>query len=687
MARRAVPLLLFAWLWPTYGYFYQGSQHNEAARFDQLRAIVEDHALGIEKYAWMNTADGVDYGEPPDRHTYPNKAPGTVFVALVPFSFWWAVLKILPLAPGLYWHLVAYATTVLTSGLLSSLAAVAFYGALVRLGLSVRVAVLGTIGVWLGSIQFPYGTLFFSHATTSALLVLAFSVLLRLRRGGLSSMRHPALRLAGAGLAMGVAVSGEYPSVLLVAPLGLYALWGLWRDPGDGALRWRALFAIGIGTALGLAVWIGYNLLVFERPFFTGYSVYAQTGLLFPIYQKGLLGMSWPGWELARSALFEILLGPQIGLLYIAIKNGGVYACNPIFWLALPGWVLLWRRGYRAEALLVLAMTLAYLTFNVCYGESIVDWGGGGSLGPRHLAPLLPFLGLAMAFAIARLWPVYLPLLAVSVFYMLIATAVEPRISYSFRDTYQQFYLPAFLEGILAQNSSDLFGAPPARHFDGSNAFNLGSLLGLPRAFSLAPLLLWWWAMAALLLRRTSFALAPPAAGARARVRPRLALLALVGMSLALALTLLGPAFHRSWTSSRLGLAGRYFQGGSWAGEPSMVKIDPTIDADWSEASPLAPPFSVEWKGWLLAPREGDYDFTLESDDGSSLSLDGVLIVDNGGEHSMRRRTARRRLSAGPHVVELRYVNLMFGGAVRLLWLPPGALHETVVPAAALRPL
>jgi hypothetical protein len=689
---RDVPLLILAFLWPTYAYFYQGSQHNEAARFDQLRALVEDHTLHIERYAWMNTADGFQYPEgAASAHTYPNKAPGTVFLALAPFAFWRAALEPLPLSEGVYWHLVAHGTTVVVSGLLSSLAAVAFYVTLVRLGLSARASVLGVAAVWLGSILFPYSTLFFSHASAAALLVLAFAVLVQVRRGGLAALPWPAARLGAAGVAMGLAVSSEYVTALPVASLVGYAGWGLLRDPAPRGTRWGGAAALGTGMALGTAVWLGYSMAIFGSPFTTGYAVYARTGAPFPVYTRGFLGIAWPGLALARTALHEILLGPQIGLLYIAVKKGFVYGCNPVFWLALPGWVLLWRRGFRSEAVLILVMTAAYLTFNVCYGRSVVDWGGGASLGPRHLTPLLPFLGIAVAFAAARWWPLFVPLLVVSAFYMLLATAVEPRISYVFRDTYSEFYLPAFLEGSLARNTAALFdepGAPP--NFGAANAFNLGGVLGLPGPWQLLPLLLWWVALGTLIADATR-RLPDAAEGAAAPTSEpsfRWAALspALLSALVVLGLGMAGAAAHRAWLGSTPGLRGRYFGNASWGGPASMVRVDPLIDLDWTRGGPLPPPFTVEWTGILLAPREGDYEFAVECDDGAVLTIDGALVVDNGGTHGAMRKVGTVRLAEGRHAVRLRYSNVLFGGLVRLSWRPPGAAAETIVPRTVLRP-
>ena len=112
--------------------------------------------------------------------------------------------------------------------------------------------------------------------------------------------------------------------------------------------------------------------------------------------------------------------------MYLGVEDGGVFACSRVLWLALPGLVLLaLRRGFRAEAALCATMIVAYLTFNACYGDSIVFWGGGASVGPRHLIPVLPFVAIPLCVGLRPLKVLFYPLVMISVFYMLLATAVE----------------------------------------------------------------------------------------------------------------------------------------------------------------------------------------------------------------------------------------------------------------------
>ena len=69
-----IEILLFVFLWTTYGYFYQSTGTNEAVRFDQIRALVQDHTLAIDTYCY-NSPDLIRYPKETGK-LYPNKGPG-----------------------------------------------------------------------------------------------------------------------------------------------------------------------------------------------------------------------------------------------------------------------------------------------------------------------------------------------------------------------------------------------------------------------------------------------------------------------------------------------------------------------------------------------------------------------------------------------------------------------------------
>lgn len=117
------------------------------------------------------------------------------------------------------------------------------------------------------------------------------------------------------------------------------------------------------------------------------------------------------------------------------------------------------------------------------------------------------------------------------------------------------------------------------------------------------------------------------------------------------------------------GLRAQYFANATWSGTPASVGIDPDISTiqlsrGWHGAPPDV--FSVRWSGHLLVSRQGDYTFTLSSDDDSRLYVDGALVADTGGTPGPIAPNGQVRLASGSHAVVLDYVQR--GGSYFLEW-------------------
>ena len=86
------------------------------------------------------------------------------------------------------------------------------------------------------------------------------------------------------------------------------------------------------------------------------------------------------------------------------------------------------------------------------------------------------------------------------------------------------------------------------------------------------------------------------------------------------------------------GLRGAYYARADWKGRPFMTRVDPFIDfSDADDPIYERTRFTVEWTGTLVAPRAGLYRFALESDDGSTLEIDGQAYVPPRlGQHGLR---------------------------------------------------
>lgn len=65
--------------------------------------------------------------------------------------------------------------------------------------------------------------------------------------------------------------------------------------------------------------------------------------------------------------------------------------------------------------------------------------------------------------------------------------------------------------------------------------------------------------------------------------------------------------------------------------------------------------FGYKFDCWFYAQESDLYVFKLSSDDGSVITVDGEVVVDNDGSHSLRHKTGAIRLEKGFHELELRY--------------------------------
>jgi hypothetical protein len=398
------------------------------------------------------------------------------------------------------------------------------------------------------------------------------------------------------------------------------------------------------------------------------------------------------------------MIYPPAGLLYLGVHGWRVYACNPVLWLTIPGLaIMIWKKKWRAEGFLITAMAAAYILFISCYGTSIYDWAGASYLGSRHIIPLLPFLALPLYFGARKLRFAFYPLLAISVFYMLLDTAIEPHMSTPFEIPARDFLIPDYLKGRLAQNTQNLFDSENRNLTRDSTAFNLPKLAGLPGRYQLAPLMLWWLIAGGALIfaaakDRGLVEQAESTHGdkaemsessidrqpGRAKYSPRGAIIILFLFVSAIALS---PPIHYAATSTKgvhNGLLGKYYRSVNWSGEPADIQVDPVINFDWSKSWPLPAPFSVEWTGNIVIEQPGDYIFSLVADDGALLEIDGTTVVDVSKD-LLLEKTGTINLSKGLHPIRVRYFNTLFGGSVKLSWSLTGRPKE-VVPSESLLP-
>ena len=90
--------------------------------------------------------------------------------------------------------------------------------------------------------------------------------------------------------------------------------------------------------------------------------------------------------------------------------------------------------------------------------------------------------------------------------------------------------------------------------------------------------------------------------------------------------------------------------------------------------------FALLITGWIEIPKSGDYTFYLTSNDGSSLTIDGRLVIDNDGGHGALEKGGHIHLTTGRHRLRIGYFQLGGGYFLGLDWKKPGSRKEAVPP-------
>jgi hypothetical protein len=179
--------------------------------------------------------------------------------------------------------------------------------------------------------------------------------------------------------------------------LGLYAMSRAWRD-------WRRPLVYAGAVAIGVI-----PLALYDKWAFGSWTHVAYADL--PRHQSGFFGVRPPSFETFITLLFS---------------SRGLLILSPILIMGVIGTVLLYRRGRRAEALVITGVVFAYVAYNSGYYLPF----GGGTPGPRFLTTMLPFLAVPMALTWRRFPAQSIALAAISVVIFSLATITHPLIGY-----------------------------------------------------------------------------------------------------------------------------------------------------------------------------------------------------------------------------------------------------------------
>jgi len=243
----------------------------------------------------------------------------------------------------------------------------------------------------------------------------------------------------------------------------------------------------------------------------------------------------------------------------------------------------------------------------------------------------------------------------------------------------RDFALQQFMRGDFATNRDAFFGGGMV--VGDSVAFNLGKLIGLSRPFQLWPLGMFWIFGAFDL----SESLDLWGIGPSRHLRRLATVLAIAALFL---LSMTQRIMQPFMQTGDNGLLGRYYAG-EQCGEtpPHIVRVDRQLDFDDITAMGAMPfPSCDIWRGQIIAPETGDYEFSIDVDDSGWVTVDDNPIIHDPGEINKGHDEGKIHLTEGLHRIEVGERNISGGSYLHLNWKIPSASDYEVVPAKALIP-
>src|SRR5215211_3474484 len=110
--------------------------------------------------------------------------------------------------------------------------------------------------------------------------------------------------------------------------------------------------------------------------------------------------------------------------------------------------------------------------------------------------------------------------------------------------------------------------------------------------------------------------------------------------------------------------------------QPVLTRCETTINDDWGSGSPglgvNTDSFTARWVG-TFDFEASDYEFTVTSDDGIRLWVDGQLLIDQWKDQSPTTYMATKTMTAGAHQVKVEYYENGITAVAKASWAKAAA--------------
>ena len=355
------------WLFLSFQFFYLLTSTGRVRTADEYNTLYTTESLVLRGSTAVPQAVRLHnfYGRY-DRTGQPRAAypPGQAFLCTPWYAFGQYLLAHLPGVPAEDTDLIVAFSSCLSSATFSALTVAFFFLLLCGIGIPLRAALFAATMVGLGTPIFAYSGWLFSEPLTAAIFM---GVALLLFGRGRQAITWRSALIAGAILGLATIVR---PTNVLAVPVFAAALF-----IRDGKLALRAAFLLCAASAIGVALLLAHNTILFGGPFEFGYPTAAEGA-------KRLNTFDTPLWK----GLYGFLLSP----------GKSVFIFAPPLIVALGGLRRIWKLE-RGVATVAIVLPLLYLFFFARYTQ----WEGGYCVGPRYLVPSIALLCLGLGPTLA----------------------------------------------------------------------------------------------------------------------------------------------------------------------------------------------------------------------------------------------------------------------------------------------
>ncbi len=339
-------------------------------------SLVEKQTLAIDDYVSdVCKETGCDHSFY-NGHYYSGFPPGLSFIALPIYLIVYPFLE--KFVPDVLFNnskteikliILNILVTLFISSFLSALTSVLVYKISSYFTNNGKTKIFTSFILSFSTLYFLYSTGYYARVIAAFFSLFAFYKLIQMKNSKINKNN-----LFLSGLFSAIAISMDYPNLLITGVLFLYLL---------SFLRDRRVVYFIFGFLLPIILILLYHYTIFDNPFETPDHLRAHKETLETL-RMGFGGFNYPHLE----KLF----------LYTFSSKRGLFFYSPIFLLSLYGIYL----GFRKNKFEILTIVSVWLVTFLLYSSSVWPWWWDGSFGPRYLIATFPYIIIPLNFVIDR---------------------------------------------------------------------------------------------------------------------------------------------------------------------------------------------------------------------------------------------------------------------------------------------